>query len=278
MSWQLLKQKAADEQIPFATLVFAALHLPILEGLFNCPESHVLNFQGGTSIHLLHGGYRYSEDLHFAGNELNWAAAEKLVRQAQADVEKMVTQLLGVGEHQWKLPDSRRARRIYVAWYMFLPQGQRQKFRIKIEFAHSPVYRPQPFAVRSELDVIQRLPLVNGLTPAELLAEKIAAVLGRPCSKGCDLFGLWYLHEVLHTAIDAALLQKKIHDYHVVATAETMHQKLDNFSPALLISEMSRFLPVRYRRMVEKNGYDIIRASASRVLDEARCALDLISN
>jgi predicted nucleotidyltransferase component of viral defense system len=272
MSWQLLKQKAADEQLPFTTVVFEALHLPILEGLFNCPESGVLNFRGGTSIHLLHGGYRYSEDLVFAGNELNWPAAGKLVMQAQSDVEKKVIQLLGVGEHEWKLPNSQKPRRIYVAWYMFLPQGQRQKFRIKIEFAHYPVYQPKPFAVRSELDVIQRLPLVTGLPPVELLAEKIAAVLGRPYAKGRDLFDLWYFREVLHTAIDAELLRKKFHDYHVIATAETKKQKLDGYSPELLAGEMNRFLPVRYRRLVEKNGYDAVRASASQVLDEALSA------
>jgi len=273
MSWQLLKEKAADEQVPFATVVFEALHLPILEGLFNCPESTVLNFQGGTSIHLLHGGYRYSEDLDFAGNELTWPAAEKLVMQARTAIEKMVTQLLGVGEHEWKLPEPEKPRRIYAAWYMFLPPGQKQKFRIKMEFARYPVYQPKPYAVRSALDVIQRLPLVNGLPPVELLAEKVAAVLGRPYAKSRDIFDLWYFREILHTAIDVELLRKKFQDYHVAATAETAKQKLESFSPELLANEMNRFLPVRYRRLVEKNGYEAIRASAGQVVDEVLSAI-----
>jgi len=268
MSWQLLKNKAAKEQIPLTTVAFEALHVPILEGLFNRPESAILNFQGGTSIHLLHGGYRYSEDLDFAGSELTWQAAEKLVTKAQADIEKMVTQLLGVGRHEWKLPASKQPRRIYVAWYMFLPQGQKQKFRVKIEFAHYPVYQAQPFAVRSEFDVLQRQLLVNGLPPIELMAEKITAVAGRPYVKGRDLFDLWYFREILRTTIDIELVRKKFHDYQVLMTAAMVKQKLADYSPEQLTNEMKRFLPMRYRRLLEKNGYGAIRASANQILDE----------
>jgi hypothetical protein len=54
-----------------------------------------------------------------------------------------------------------------------------------------------------------------------------------------------------------------------MATTATLKKKLDGFSLELLAGEMKRFLPERYRRLLEKNGYDAVRASANQVLDEA---------
>jgi len=40
-----------------------------------------------------------------------------------------------------------------------------------------------------------------------------------------------------------------------------------------LANEMDRFLPVRYRRLVEKNGYETVRASAGQVVNEVLSAI-----
>jgi predicted nucleotidyltransferase component of viral defense system len=269
MLWRSLHQKAREYQLPLSTVVAEVLHLAVLDGLFSRVESEAATFQGGTSIHLLHGGYRFSEDLDFAGPDLTWAASENLMRSAQNEIEKLVTQLLGVGQNAWRLPQASKGRRIYVAWFAFQPQQVRQKFRVKIEFANYPVYLSQPLPVRSEFDVTQRLSLVNGLPPAELMAEKLAAVAGRTYVKGRDLFDLWFFREVLKTDLDVKVLQKKLRDYHVKITKTALRAKLKSYSPALLVTEMSRFLPLRYRRMLEKDSYHIIRSSATKLIEEA---------
>jgi predicted nucleotidyltransferase component of viral defense system len=273
MHWQNLKQQAAEYQLPLATVAAEALHLAILEGLFSRTESRAVTFQGGTSIHLLHGGYRFSEDLDFAGEDLHWQAAAALLTRAQSGIEKLVTQILGLGRHEWKLPDEKKAKRIYAAWYAFQPQSERQKFRIKIEFAHYPVYRSQPLAVRSELNLAQRAPLVNGLPAEELLAEKLAAVAGRTYVKGRDLFDLWYFREILKTDIAAEMVQKKFRDYQVNTAASALRQKLKSYSSEALIGEMNRFLPLRYRQLLEKGGYQSVRASAEKAVQEALKAI-----
>ncbi|MEK7727679.1 MAG: nucleotidyl transferase AbiEii/AbiGii toxin family protein [candidate division KSB1 bacterium] len=264
-----LKQTAAEHQLPLATVAVEVLHLAILESLFSRSESRIATFQGGTSIHLLHGGYRFSEDLDFAGADLNWDAAENLLKHAQAGIEKLVMQLLGHGLHEWRLPEKKKPRRIYAAWYAFQPRSERQKFRVKIEFAHYPVYNSQPLPAHSELQVAQRAPLVNGLPPEELMAEKLAAVAGRAYVKGRDLFDLWYFREVLKTAVDVEMVRHKFRDYNVGITPSALRDKLKAYSQDSLAAEMNRFLPARYRRMLEKNGYQLVRASAEQAVQQA---------
>jgi predicted nucleotidyltransferase component of viral defense system len=269
MLWTTLTEKAAEAQLPLSTIAAEALHLAILEGLFGAAESAPANFQGGTAIHLLHGGYRFSEDLDFAGADLTWPAAEVLINKAQPGTEKLVTQMLGLGRHSWQLPPAKKKRRIYAAWYSFQPQGQQQKFHVKIECAHYPVYQPQPLAVRSSLDVLQRMPLVSGLPARELLTEKITAVLGRAYVKGRDLFDLWYFREILRTPIEAELLRTKLSDYQVSWTKKAITAKLKNYSHEALAREMRNFLPMPHRRLLEKDGFRAIRLSAEKVMNEA---------
>jgi predicted nucleotidyltransferase component of viral defense system len=271
MIWEALRQKAAEYQLPLATVTAEVLHLAILDGLFRSTESQVATFQGGTSIHLLHGGYRFSEDLDFAGADLTRKAAEHLIVGAQTTIEKIVTQYLGVGRHEWKLPDPGKIKSVFAVWYVFHPHNERQKSRVKIEFDHFPVYQPIPLVVRSELDLAGRSPLVQGLPPGELLAEKLVAVAGRPFTKGRDLFDLWFFKEVLRTQPDIELIRKKINDYRVSFNRKKLLEKLQNYSNDLLVSELGRFLPLRFRRLLEKDSYRIVRASAEKLLIDA-CA------
>jgi hypothetical protein len=275
MIWETVRQKAVEYQLPLATVTAEVLHLAILDGLFRSTESEVATFQGGTSIHLLHGGYRFSEVLDFAGADLTRTTAEHLIVGAQTTIEKLVTQYLGVGHHEWKLPDPKKVSSVYAVWYIFQSQHERQKSRVKIEFAHFPVYRPVPLVVRSELDVAERSPLVQGLLPEELLAEKLAAVAGRPFTKGRDLFDLWFFREVLRTPLDTELIQSKISDYQVRFDRKRLREKLQSYSNDLLVTELARFLPFRFRGLLQKDGYRGVRVSAESLLLDACSALEV---
>ena len=269
MLMSLMEHKAAEERLPLHTVCAEALHLAILEGLFAFPQRTAYAFQGGTSIHLLHGGYRFSEDLDFAGEHLSHAEAARIVNSAQREIEKHVIQLFEPGHHHWKLGKAANGRRIYTVWYSFQPQGKNLKFRVKIEFAQYPVYHRIPLPLRSNFDLLQRLPLVVGLSAGELMAEKITAVAGREYVKGRDLFDLWYFREVLRTPLDAELVQKKFRDYSVKSSRNVVLRKLNSYPDKMMIAEMSRFLPLRYRQMLEQDGYRVVRSSAFTAMQEA---------
>ena len=271
--WSILNDKAADQGLPLSTVVAEIMHLTALNALFSLPESQQICFQGGTCIHLLHGGYRYSEDLDFAGSFVDKELTRRIVEKSRSTVEKGMVQLLGQGESEWRSPRKMPNPRNFTYWYLFRPQGLRVKFRLKIEFGQYPVYESKAYPVISEFDLFNKRTLVMGATPKELLIEKVMAVIGRPYFKGRDLFDIWYLSEVLKTPWDRELMAKKLRDYREQPVWETVEEKLRKASPSLLANEMNRFLPQRYRRQLEALGYREIRELA---LSAMRTALSSV--
>lgn len=276
MIWPILKEKAKEQGLPLSTVVGEALHLLVLDVLFALPDSRSICFQGGTSIHLLYGGYRYSEDLDFAGAGINLELTQKLITKSRREIEKNIALLLGHGECRWNYPQDRASKRIYEYWMDFQPDGKRQRYRVKMEFARYPVYQEKILPVKSDFDVMQRRPLVTGLTLSELLAEKITAAAGRPYIKGRDIFDLWYLSEVLGENVDSSLVERKFMDYRVSWSKSGLKKKLSVVDAKNLASEMNRFLPKRYRQQLSRDGYGIVRHTAAGLMDKVGEALSAI--
>lgn len=266
MLWSVLHEKAQEQGLPLTTVVAEVLHLILLDNIFARPESQSLCFQGGTCIHLLHKGYRYSEDLDFAG-ELNLSLFQQIMKSSRSNIEKNVVQLLGRGQCEWRLPSSSIDRRIVVVWFHFQPQERVQKHRVKIEFARYPIYEPKVLPVHSEFDVFHRRPLINALTPEELLAEKITAIAGRHYIKGRDLFDVWYLSDILGTSINFSLVEKKFIDYNVSKPLLKVSQELQSYKLQTLSGEMARFLPLRYRMQLQKDDYETFRQSTLKIIN-----------
>lgn len=264
-----IKEKAYEQGLPLHTVAVEVLHVILVDVLFSLRQSRVMALQGGTATHLLHGGYRYSEDLDFAGEGLAGEMAAALVQSAQRTTEKYVTQILGSGVPIWKKPPPKAGTRMYTAWFHFRPAEESFTLRVKMEFAQFPVYRVEPLVVHSEMDFLQRAPLINGLSPVELLAEKIAAVAGRRYLKGRDLFDLWYFSEVLQTELDPGLVANKFRDYGVRRDLSARLQQLRAFSAPALSREMERFLPQRHRQLLEKDGFRKVRRLAVAVAEKA---------
>ena len=271
--WSSLNDKAAEQGLPLSTIIAEIMHLTALDALFSLPESQQICFQGGTCIHLLHGGYRYSEDLDFAGFHIDQELTRKIIEKSQSSVEKGMVQLLGQGESKWRSPRKMANPRVFTYWYLFCPKGSRFKFRLKIEFGQYPVYESKVYPVISNLDLFNKRTLVMGATPKELFIEKVIAVIGRPYFKGRDLFDLWYLDEVLKAPKDRTLMAKKLRDYGEQPVWEIVEEKLCSTSPSLLANEMKRFLPQRYRRQLEASGYRKIWESGMGAVKTALCSM-----
>ncbi|HSF17530.1 MAG TPA: nucleotidyl transferase AbiEii/AbiGii toxin family protein [Vicinamibacteria bacterium] len=274
MSIALLRERAAAEGLPLGTVAAEVLHVILLDALFARPGSEVMAFQGGSCLHLVHGAYRYSEDLDLAGTTLDAVSAEQIVARVREPTEKLVVQILGTGEHAWRAP--RVAGLMSTYWYQFTPGSLGRRIRVKIELACFPTHRPAVLPVRSELDLLQRRPLVNALEAEELLVEKVTAVLGRRYLKGRDLFDLWYLDAVLGTAIDSGLLRAKLDDYDVAPDPERVKARLAAAAAADLRAEMERFLPSRHRSQLAKGGYEAIRRRSCDLLRRAVAAVGLL--
>lgn len=268
--WSILKEKAAEQGLPLSTVIVEVLHLAALDSVFSLDASHGIAFQGGTCLHLIYGGYRYSEDLDFAGSEVNFNLANEIIKKAESIIEKKIIQILGEGEFKWHYPSPSKRRRNHAYWLSFQPVEHPHKYRLKIEFGCFPVYRTKVLPVLSEFDFLQRRPLVVALAPEELLAEKVAAIFGRPYLKSRDIFDLWYLTEIIKTPVDFELIQKKLEDYDVPFSDLRFKQKLAEINSQNLESEMSRFLPQRYRQQISQNDYDLLRHKALQVLKEVK--------
>jgi predicted nucleotidyltransferase component of viral defense system len=160
-------------------------------------------------------------------------------------------------------------------WFHFTPEATGQRMRVKIELARFPTYHPAALPVRSDLDLLHRRPLVTALQPAELLAEKVAAVLGRRYLKARDLFDLWYLDSVLQAPLEPELLTRKLADYAVAASREHVQARIASAAAADLHAEMDRFLPQRYRVQLGTGGYEVVRRAAQSALGRAARAAGL---
>jgi len=137
-----------------------------------------------------------------------------------------------------------------------------------MEFSPYPVYHSKVIPVKSDFEVLNRFPLVLGLPPEELLAEKITAALGRPYFKGRDSFDLWYLSQVLSAKLDMSLVKRKFGDYGVSWSGPWKEKRLAEFRFHDLNEEMNRFLPQRFQDQLQRDNYQIIRFHAVKVLDE----------
>lgn len=262
-----LRERAVEEGLALGVVAAEALHVILLDALFAHPTSAMMAFQGGTCLHLVHGGYRYSEDLDLAGRELDESAARQIITRIRSEVEKLSVQVLGPGTGEWKPPS--RSGRVCAYWFHFTPEQIGQRIRVKIEFAAFPTYGGAVLPVRSDLDLLRRRPLVNSLQPTELLAEKVAAVLGRPYLKGRDVFDLWFLDTVLQAPLDKELLEHKLHDYAVAPSTEQARRRIAALATADLQAEMERFLPQRHRSQLSREGYARMRSIAGGVVERA---------
>jgi predicted nucleotidyltransferase component of viral defense system len=268
-AWSDLGDIAADQGLPLSTIIAEVMQMVALDALFSLPESQHLCFQGGTCIHLLHGGYRYSEDLGFAGSFIDRDVSRTIIEKSRSSIEKGTVQVLGPGENEWRVPRGKPDSRIFAYWYHFRPHGARIKYRLKIEFGRYPVHEPKVYPVISKLDFLQRRTLVLGATPEELLIEKVIAVIGRPYLKGRDLFDIWYLDRILKVSRDKTLTETKLRDYGERPDRKALKEKLRSASTSLLANEMKRFLPQPYRSRVEASGYREILESAMEAVESA---------
>jgi predicted nucleotidyltransferase component of viral defense system len=171
-------------------------------------EPGELAFQGGTSLHLVHGSARFSEDLDFmmrGGLSLRNLAvqvrAKLRIPGLPSDLQISVT----------PLKDDRNPHRFEVVLNGANVLGS---VRVKVELWETPssalkslhiVVRP----VKSELGQV----FVPVLTLEEIHADKVFALAARDRIKPRDIYDLWWLSHQGLKALDASSLRSRLEIY-----------------------------------------------------------------
>ncbi len=159
-------------------------------------------FKGGTCIKYLYGLNRFSEDLDFniknTPNEF-----EKQVKKTLKEIER-----LGIENHfirKETFPDSFTCE---IAFHgpLYAADKTRNKFRIDAGKRTGVINKPDWQLINSEYPDTPPSYLVLVMNGAEILAEKIIALMKR--KKGRDLYDLWYLLKK-GVRIDKKLLNRK---------------------------------------------------------------------
>lgn len=257
MALEDVQKLASTENLPFHAVAAEIIQIAFLDALYGQKESTEIAFHGGTSIRLLHGGYRYSEDLDFAVTAVSHATLQTLLEKAVRKTEHLLTTVFG--NSTLDLAARPVKKESLAAWWLKLsPAGYRGKIHVKLEFGRYPVYQRQTFPVTLRNPLIPVQPLVVSPSIDELFLDKINALAGRPYMKERDLFDMWYMTTVLKPKIDYELLARKFRDYRTAKPVETLKKRLAEINPSSLASTMEKFLPERYRRPLSLNRYQKI--------------------
>jgi predicted nucleotidyltransferase component of viral defense system len=202
-------------------------------------------FQGGTSIRLVYGGTRFSEDLDFVLRpgktiaDLNLAA---VLEGLPSFMRREVPFAERSSVKEQKAESTFACYRCRVE--LQAPIGG---LVINLEVAGVPSRSPRPHILRS--DAVDVAIVVED--ESEILVDKLVALALRPYVKGRDIWDTWFLTHERHIAMPQVnAVVAKAADYGTTLmdlTSRTRHSKtsIETSGLAALEAEMKRFLPAR---------------------------------
>src|SRR3989338_8834109 len=136
--WDDIRILAKEEGLPDRLVAAEILQIAFLDGLYGEKASLDVTFHGGTAIRLLHNGYRYSEDLDFCIPDTKMPSElEDVVHKACRRAQELMVLYLGTASFEVK---KKERKKIPTWWLNALAPGERQKYRVKIEFGRYPSY------------------------------------------------------------------------------------------------------------------------------------------
>lgn len=204
MTLEQIKQFYPEgEKISERNMLREYFQYKILEIIFSSKYSHKLNLIGGTAIRIIHGNDRFSEDLDFDHFSLSKAEFENMATSVKKSLEKENFQV------EIKLV-FKEAYRCYlkfknILFEYHLSKHQKEKFVIQLDATK------QSFGITPDSKIINKFGIfadvrVNPLNI--LLAQKIAAVLGRKRLMGRDLYDIIFLASL--TKPNPSYIQEKL--------------------------------------------------------------------
>ncbi|GAB4219235.1 MAG: hypothetical protein Fur009_4350 [Candidatus Microgenomates bacterium] len=233
--YQLLKNMLTKSQIQelakfYKTDEFTIkreyLQLVFLNHLYQLKESEKIFFKGGTAIRLLFNSPRFSEDLDFS-TSFSKEKIKQIVKKIEKSIQKELPNLKilplysGVEGERFRIK--------------YQDKDLKYPLTIRLDFHIGRVGQTEIFPITTRFP-INIFSLVSCLSRDEILKEKIIALIDR--SKGRDFFDVWFL-------LDKGIKTR------VKIDKELLIKKIENYPTKKLKSDLAKFLPLSYRRVVD---------------------------
>jgi len=232
------KNLAKELKIDLFTVWREYLQLLFLKYFYAGKNTEKVYFKGGTALRFLFGSFRFSEDLDFSSN-LSSLVIEKLIEKTLENLNK---EGINVGFKERKTLGDSYSCRIFQRL-----KGFNFPLTIRMDFS----LREKPVEVENSyvetIFPVTAYPLVTHLSSAEMLSEKIRALLIR--GKGRDVFDIWFLL-TKKVPINWKLVNKKMLIYNKSASPEELISVIKNISDDEIKADLARFLPLSHREMV----------------------------
>jgi len=210
------------------------LQVLFLSKLYSFQKSKKVFFKGGTAIHLIFKGPRFSEDLDFTVN-----LGEK---EFLGLINKVFENMSREGEMTFK---ERKA----IAGKRFLLTAQPSvlpyKVFVNLDFSFREiVLELQKSIIETEYPILFTS-YIHHLSKNEIFAEKIRAALTR--KKGRDIYDLWFLL-TQGASFKNNLVQKKLDYYDKKGIRnEEIVERVESFSKKDFIRDLRPFVPINER-------------------------------
>lgn len=192
-SWQTIQQEGKRLNIPEhkqRALIREYLQSKIINSFYKQKKSQGLSFIGGTSLRILRGLDRFSEDLDFDNLNLTFSEIKEIFRKIEEELNKQgfksvfnlkKTNHSGIGD--FRFPN--------LLFELEISRHQGEKLKIKINYT-TPEIKPVQETITLSRFGFTQIVITNTL-PA-LLSQKIKAVLGRSEIQPRDFYDLvWFL-------------------------------------------------------------------------------------
>ena len=233
----LAKQKNIDQ----ATILREYVQVLLLKELYHEKLSQRIYFKGGTAIHLLLGGTRYSMDLDFTA-EIPAVTLNELLAKIR---QRLEIELPGISFKSSRKKINRSFSKILT----YLPQGRKIPLNIAIDFSlrEGPQNEVKKTILKTDFP-ISGIPVILHLDWAEILAEKMRAVLIR--GKGRDFYDMYYLlYKGIKIEWNLVRAKMKIYpDFKKELNLNTITSIVEKHKVDDLRKDLSQFLPKTERQ------------------------------
>jgi predicted nucleotidyltransferase component of viral defense system len=251
----LAKQRNIDQ----ATILREYVQVLLLKELYQEKLSQRIYFKGGTAIHLLLGGTRYSMDLDFTA-EFPAATLNQLLAKI---CQRLEIELPGISFKSSRKKINHSFSKILT----YLPQGRKIPLNIAVDFSlrEKPRNEVKKTILKTDFP-ISGLPVILHLDWAEILSEKIRALLIR--GKGRDFYDLYYLlYKGIKIDWNLVGAKMKIYpNFKKELNLNTITSIVEKFKPVDLHKDMAQFLP----RTERQNLLPILKQELIKELTQSK--------
>lgn len=209
------------------------IQILVLDKIYSFNNCQTIFFKGGTCIHLIYGGKRFSEDLDFTVN-MGEKEFLEFIEQPFKELEK---------ENEFIIKENKSifGKSFLIKYINDLVRGD---MFISLDFSfREKVISPQKNILQTDLPVILNN-YIYCLSKEEIVAEKIRAILTR--DKGRDYYDLWYLL-ASGVEINKDMINKKMNYYNKEFSEKILKDKIDKFNKRDFILDLSPFVDINTR-------------------------------